>query len=241
MATPALVLELIHRAAREQGGGSACSAGYPDLLVTAEQLSILLGADAVQRIPVRDDSANIIAWHQAGRWFDRVFDSASVFREMGYSLDVIDIQAARGDEIIVDLNFPLPPDFGRSYDLVLDPGTCEHCFHIGQAAMNLASLVKPQGYLIQAMPLNAFNHGFYNINPTFFYDFYPVNGFEILYLKGVSSIVTHPQIFDPLPFERFHEAPRNSIMILVAKRLRAGNLQVPVQHKYQSNPKLGNE
>jgi hypothetical protein len=152
MALPAVLLQMVCEAARRQGGSAACSAGYPDLLVTPEQLSRLLGTEKAQRVRARPDSDNIIAWHGAGRWLDRTFDSTSVFRELGYSLDVIDLQAARGDEIIVDLNYPLPGDFARTYDLMLDTGTCEHCFHLGQAAMNLASLVKPQGLIFRSCP-----------------------------------------------------------------------------------------
>jgi len=241
MAVPALLLDLICQAAREQQGGAACSAGYPDLLVTAQDLERLMGPDKVSRVPTRPDSAQIIAWHSAGGWLDRVFDAASVFGELGYTLDVLDVQAARGGEIIVDLNRPLAADFGRSYDLVLDTGTCEHCFHIGQAAMNLASLVKERGMIIQALPLNSYNHGFYNVNPTWIHDFYPANGFEILYFKGVSTVVTRPKLFEPPPFARFEQAPDNAIMVVVARRNRVAPLQAPTQRKYQANPKLGNK
>ena len=238
MAVPAVLLDLICQAARKQGGGSACSAGYPDLLVGADHLAMMLGAEKAARIPVREDSAQILAWHGMGKLLERVFDSASVFRELGYGLDVIDIVKARGDEIIVDLNLPLPPDFGHDYDLVLDTGTCEHCFHIGQAALNLASLVRQDGLIIQAMPLNAYNHGFYNVNPTWFFDFYTVNGFTIDYFRAVSDVVHNPRFFDPSPHDRFRDAPGNSIMITIARRERVMDLKVPVQSKYLANPTL---
>ena len=239
MAIPIVLLDLICQAARKQGGGAACSAGYPDLLVTAEHLSVLLGAEIAQRVAVREDSERILAWHGMRGVLDRVFDAASVFREIGYSLDVVDIVQARGDEILVDLNRPLPPDFSRSYDLVLDTGTCEHCFHIGQAAINLASMVRTNGIIIQALPLNAYNHGFYNANPTWFFDFYPCNGFEIEYFKAVSDIVLNPKFFDVPTHDRFRDVPANSVMIVIARRKRVMELSVPVQFKYATNPTLG--
>src|SRR3954470_22850317 len=101
MAVPALLLELVCRAASESKGGAACSAGYPDLLVTPEHLNAMLGPGADKRIPSRHDSANIIRWHGAGRWLKNVFDSQAVFSALGYTLDVLDLHAARGDEIIV--------------------------------------------------------------------------------------------------------------------------------------------
>lgn len=238
MAIPAVLLNLICQAARRQRGRTACSAGYPDLLVTADQLTALLGADETLRVGTREDSEQILAWHGMRNVLDRVFDAADVFRELGYSLDVIDIVKARGDEILVDLNHPLPPDFRRRFDLVLDTGTCEHCFNMGQAALNLASIVEQNGLIIQCMPLNVFNHGFYNANPTWFFDFYPLNGFEIEYFKGVSDIALNPSFFDPPIHERFREVPLNSIMIVIARRACVQDLKVPVQHKYLSNPFL---
>ena len=238
MAIPAALLDLICQAARKQGGGNACSAGYPDLLVTAEHLTAMLGAEKAQRVVVRDDSERILAWHGMRGVLDRVFDAASVFGELGYRLDVIDIVQARGDETLVDLNRPLPPDFGRSYDLVLDTGTCEHCFNIGQAALNLASLVRRDGLIIQALPLNAYNHGFYNANPTWFFDFYPCNGFEIEYFKGVSDVVLNPKFFDPPMYDRFRDVPPNSIMIVIARRASVSELKIPIQSKYVANPGL---
>jgi len=238
MAIPVVLLDLICQAARKQGGGEACSAGYPDLLVTADHLETLLGAEKAKRVTVREDSERILAWHGMRGALDRVFDAADVFRELGYSLDVVDIVQARGNEILVDLNRPLSPDFGRSYDLVLDTGTCEHCFNIGQAALNLASMVRPNGIIIQALPLNVYNHGFYNANPTWFFDFYPPNGFEIEYFKGISDIVLDPKFFDPPAHDRFRDVPANSIMILIARRERMMELRVPVQSEYAANPML---
>lgn len=238
MAIPAALLDLICQASRDQGGGSACSAGYPDLLVNAEHLAMLLGAEKAARVPVREDSQQILAWHGMQNLLDRVYDASSVFRELGYSMDVIDIVEARGGEIIVDLNLPLPDDFAHRYDLVVDTGTCEHCFHIGQAALNLASIVREKGLIIQALPLNAYNHGFYNVNPTWIFDFYPANGFEILYFKAISDIVLNPKVFDPPAHDRFRDVPANSILIVVARRSRVMQLTVPVQAKYAVNPGL---
>lgn len=234
-----MMFDILCRVARDQGGGHACAAGYPDLLVPPDQLRALLGDERAARIPVREDSKKIAAWHGVGKALDKIFESRNVFHELGYQLDVIDIHPVRGDEIILDLNLPLPPDFGRAYDLVLDTGTCEHCFNIGQAAVNLASLVNKGGYLIQAMPLNVFNHGFYNVNPTWFHDFYPANGFKFLYLQGVSNIVWNPQPFDLPAFDRFSEAPQNSMIISVVRReTLVAPLKLPIQRKYATNPGL---
>ena len=238
MGIPALILEMICKVAAEQRGGLACSAGYPDILVTRQQLEACVGAQAAARIPVRPDSAKICAWHGVGGFIDSIFESVSLFKELGYELDVIDIQRARGDEILLDLNFPISADLHETYDLVVDSGTCEHCFNIGQAAMNLASLVRKDGVLIQGMPLNMFNHGFYNVNPTWFHDFYLSSGYRILFLKGVCDIVREPKLFELPPYSRFHVVPQNAGILLMARRESIRPPTIPVQHKYVINPKL---
>jgi hypothetical protein len=232
------MLDYVCRAAQELGGGSACSAGYPDLLVKKEHLVALLGAKRAARVSTRADSSEILAWHGMGNAFDGVFDARDTFRELGFSLDVVDLVAARGDEIIVDLNLPLPAGFDRRYDLVVDTGTCEHCFHIGQAALNLAALVRKGGYIVQAMPLSSFNHGFYNVNPTWFHDFYPANGFEIHLLVGISNIVLAPKFLELPPYANFSSVPDRKVAVVVAQRTMDVEAVVPVQRKYVDNPGL---
>ncbi len=239
MAVDPFFFDLICRAARETGGGTMCSAGYPDMLVSEAMMSNALGAEMIRRLPVREDSDNIISWHGVGKLFNRIYDSRSVLEALGYHLSVIDIHPVRGDEIIVDLNHPFPADFSGAYDLVLDTGTCEHCFNIGQAALNLASLVKQGGIIIQGLPLNMFNHGFYNVNPTWFHDFFPDNGFEILLLCGVTDWLTQPKTFDLPPYARFNDAPANSGVVIVARRRKVKPLGFPTQYKYRMNPGLG--
>lgn len=238
MAAPFIIIDMIRHVAQTLKGGRACSAGYPDLLANRGQMAHLFGADRVAALPVRADSDAIVGWHNVGDLTTEIFDAEPLFGMLGFSLDVIDINRARGNEIVVDLNRPMPDELHARYDLVVDTGTCEHCFNIGQAAMNLAGLVREGGYLIQATPLNGFNHGFYNVNPTWYHDFYPANGFEIEFLKGVSDIVRNPQLFDLPAFEGFAEAPRKSVMLMLARRAKMQPLEFPMQRKYVANPHL---
>jgi hypothetical protein len=238
MALPTIMLDYVCRAAESLGGGSACAAGYPDLLVKREHLEALLGVERAARIGTRADSQQILAWHGMKHAFDCVFDTRDTFGQLGFSLDVLDLSAARGDEIILDLNLPMPASFSRRYDLVLDTGTCEHCFHIGQAAMNLAGLVQKGGYIIQALPLSSFNHGFYNVNPTWFHDFYPANGFDIHLLVGIADIVLAPKFIDLPPHASFSSVPDRTVAVIVAQRVADLKPVVPVQRKYVVNPGL---
>jgi hypothetical protein len=236
MAVDPFFFDLICRAARETGGGTMCAAGYPDMLVGEAMIAQALGAEVMKTIPVHADSEKMRAWHGVGNLLPRILDSGAILSALGYRLTVIDVQRVRGDETVIDLNLPLPPDFSDTYDLVLDTGTCEHCFNIGQAALNLASLVKQNGLIIQGLPLNMYNHGFYNVCPTWFHDFFPANGFEVVLLYGVTDWLTQPKVFELPPYARFNDAPKNSGIVVVARRREVKTIQFPTQYKYRVSP-----
>lgn len=211
------------------------SAGYPDLLVNPSLVRHYLGNIPLEFHP---DEAAIIKWHNCGKITDRIVDSRFFFERLNTELTVIDLRTVRGNELVHDLNQPLPAEFHGQYDVLLDTGTIEHCFNIGQAAVNLASLLKEGGTLLQTLPLSSFNHGFYNINPTWFHDFYSAeNGFEILELKGLTNLFS-PTFFDPPPFSGFGGVPDRSTLFVMARRREVKPLAYPTQHKYVVNAEL---
>lgn len=206
------------------GSGRAAAAGYPDLLLS----QALVEGASKQPIPIRVDSEKIIQWH--GVNLPVIYESTAFFRAIGYELDVFDIAQIRGGEIIVDLNFPMD-GYRCQYDLVIDAGTCEHCFNVGQAIINLADLVKEGGHIVQVFPLNAYNHGFYSISPTLVKDFYEDNGFEIVECFGLQN-KTYAKF--PVDYrKRFTGVPENSFIQLLAKRVEVKPITYPTQHKYR--------
>src|SRR5262249_30198213 len=113
-------------------------------------------------------------------------------------------------------------------------GTCEHCFNVAQAAKNLANMTAVGGYIIQAVPLNVYNHGFYNMSPTWIHDFYTENGFCIHYLKAISSALHLPKIYDVPPTKRFNRAVERSILLTVVERSCDAPIRWPIQSKYKA-------
>lgn len=206
--------------------GRALSAGYPDLLIHFPEA------------PVRPDSDEIARHHNAKH---PIADSHAVFRELGLELDVIDRAVIRGCEKVVDLNenedtaswdgdvVRYPLSFIRGpYDLVIDPGTSEHCFNIAQALVNLANAVKVGGVISQALPTTMVNHGYWNVNPVALVDFYEFNGFEIEDL-----VIRAPrEVFKPARNERamrMKGVPEESVTIITARRLKDQEFRWPQQ------------
>ena len=215
------------------GASRVLSLGYPDVLVDSEKLVALFGESVRRRLVVRSDSAQAIAFHRL-RDVDHLVETESLFAALGLQLDCIDVRAPRGVERIVDLNAPLPNDLVGSYRLVIDPGTIEHCFNIGQAMLNAARAMAVGGYIVHVNPLSMFNHGFYNLNPTFYYDFYGQNGFELLFMNGIGKVDELSPFFDVAPVRRFNNVPEDSAMVVIAKRRDTRDIVWPIQSKYRS-------
>ena len=215
------------------------SLGYPDILATREQVGLIFGAGFVERLRMRDDAEAILRWHGASGAPREVIDTRSLFEALGFALDVVDIAEARGGEIIADLNEPLPAPMDARYAAVIDAGTLEHCFNIGQAARNVAGAVAVGGFVMHGNPLNLYNHGFYNLNPTWYHDFYGANGFLIEQMEIVAGVAEGvPSTAKPPPVARFNGAPENSTVLVVARRVEVREIRWPIQSKYVTNPTL---
>lgn len=188
--------------------GVALSAGYPDLLIDPEDFPIRENTDYLQK-------------HHG--WGKPVPESEPVFQSIGLTLSVIDRARYQGSERVVDLNDRL--DLG-SFDLVIDPGTIEHCFNIPQALANLAGAVKVGGYISHSTPMAMFGHGFYNVNPELFWAFYRTNGFEIEHLSIVDINGEHKDIN---VVGRLKNVQDGAVVLCVAKRVREQNFVWPQQ------------
>lgn len=206
--------------------------GYPDVIYPEEALEKLVGA-CIKGLKYRPDSYTICQRHSIA--YRPVPDAESLFELYGASLDVYDITDERGCEIICDLNYPFPANACGQYDYVLDVGTLEHCFNVAQALVNMACLLKVGGIVIHENPFNWGNHGFYNLNPTLFHDFYTDNGFALL------ECVLLPRkgdcIVEISPTGRFRYTGDEANVFTIAQRIEEKEMNFPVQHKYRRKDK----
>jgi hypothetical protein len=191
--------------------GEVLSLGYPDLDATAAQVESLFGYK-----PTRFTKAH--QWH--GRT-EPLPETEELFEHLDAKLTVVDFVRDRGMERIANLNEP--QDLGQ-FDLVIDPGTLEHCFNIGVALMNAANAVKLGGHILHLSPMNMPNHGFYNLSPTLYHDFYSQNGWS-----AEVKVIARP--FQVSPTERFVVAAEYLLRCLAQKH-DDNPLKMPIQTKY---------
>ena len=111
----------------------------------------------------------------------------------------------------------------RKYDFIIDAGTVEHCFNLGQVFDNIRRGVNSNdGIIIHVNPLNWLNHGFWNINPTAYFDFYNANGFEIIISIGMNINSNNPKFFyysDNYKYRRFNFKEGEVLNLIVAKSI----------------------
>jgi hypothetical protein len=206
---------------------------YPDLLASRDELCGLFGKDIRGALVGRPDSREALERH--GMEGDELVDTHSLFEALGLQFEAIDVVPGDGVDRVVDLNEALPPDLAGRYAMVIDPGTIEHCFNIGQAMMNAARALAVGGFIVHVNPLSMFNHGFYNLNPTFYHDFYGENGFQVFFMNGLAPLQGADAFFEVRPAARFNGVPENSVMIVIARRVAERALRWPVQSKYRGH------
>ena len=114
---------------------------------------------------------------QRGCISDRLF-----FGSLGLDVKSLDVSRYEGADYIYDLNDVNTPDsFKNRFDVIFDGGTIEHVFNVANTMSNIFAMLKTDGVVIHSTPSNNYvEHGFYQFSPTFFYDYYSTNNFDIL-------------------------------------------------------------
>lgn len=113
-----------------------------------------------------------------------------------YDIDKFDFDRPK---IIHDLQYPVDAKYHDFFNLIVDSGTLEHIFDVRAVMENTVKMTKVGGYVLQFIPAQNFlNHGFYQFSPTFFYDFYTANGFEIVesYIVEICGTYDRYYVYD---------------------------------------------
>jgi len=211
----------IHYVLESKKPKNCLSLGYPDMLVPP-----------LEGVKISEKSIEIEAYHGIKGPF---MDSVDYFRSRGCDLVVADYSVLRGPEIIADLNAPAA--LGGPYDLIVDPGTLEHCFNVFECLRNILVAASEGAIIIHWNPLNMCNHGFYNFSPTFYYDFYEANGGEIIsetiWDNSRRELPIH--IIDNPVVRMNINHPNCSILTIVKMHTKSfGNIAAPIQSKYKA-------
>lgn len=91
----------------------------------------------------------------------------TLFQSLGYpAIEALDFTDKEGAQHVHDLNTPCPDHLRGQFDVVIDGGTTEHIFHIGQALDTCHHLLAPGGIMLAYVAADGwFGHGFFQTGP----------------------------------------------------------------------------
>ena len=114
---------------------------------------------------------------------DTLITAKTLYQSMGFEVyECIDADGLY-DARVFDLNKNIQETYGFSeqFDLVTNHGTTEHCFNQFESWKNIHNLCALEGIMIHVLPAQGYvNHGFYNYNPSFFYNLAAANNYKLI-------------------------------------------------------------
>jgi hypothetical protein len=242
MGIPSSHARLLMRASKTQSfAGSVLQLGRQDVAILESTLSSIAVEENFELSKVHGTSV-----YRESRYAGvKMMNDEYFFRRLGFTtVHSLDVSEYEGADVLHDLNIPLSSNSTHAgkYDLIFDGGTSEHVFHLPNLLENIFKMLAVDGRVIHTVPIDAFNHGFYNFSSCLFEDFYEFNGFEInsLWVTKMpnnsfdtfyTSVNRDSQFIRSLCDSTFNNARHN--LFIVAKKLSTstGN-KIPVQGYY---------
>ena len=153
----------------------------------------------------------------------------------------LDISKYENADIILDLNKKIPNKYKNKFDNIVDFGTIEHVYNTPTLLFNYINMLKKNGFLIiSTKSSNAIDHGFFSFSPTFFHDFFSINGFKILktylikrspyYANKSESIYEYKKTHLENPIV---SSKNIDLIIFLKKNKSIKNIKIPLQYYYK--------
>lgn len=148
------------------------------------------------------------------------------------------IDADGGGDFIFDLNKNILESYQytKTFDVVTNHGTSEHCFDQFNVFNNIHNLCSVNGLMIHNLPFQGYlNHGFYNYQPNFFKDLAITNNYSII---GMYLNIDHKS-GDLIPYNDqlmsyFSLNPTSTIgIVVVLKKNTSEKFKTPFDGKYR--------
>jgi hypothetical protein len=108
------------------------------------------------------------------------FETAKAFYRQWFAPAKLAAIDAHGTPAALKLDLNATIALGERYDVVFNNGTAEHIFNIANVFSVMHEHCNADGWIIHDAPFTGWiDHGFYNLQPTLFYDLASANGYEI--------------------------------------------------------------
>ncbi len=160
-----------------------------------------------------------------------------LYCEFGFTkLDAIDFAGPTAKK--QDLN-DARVDWGirPAYETVINHGTAEHIFNIANVFRLMHDSCKVDGLMIHESPFTGWiEHGFWNINPTVYFDLAHANAYDIRFMavnqiEQQSSAEIHSREH-LLKMAAAGGIPNNSMLYVAMKKTTDAEFKIPMQGVY---------
>ena len=164
------------------------------------------------------------------------------------SIDFMDVNSFKGDEIIMDLSHSVDDKYCNKYDFIFNGSCLDNIFNPANAIINLSKMLKPGGVILSFEHISSRNGPYTMCSPGWFFDYYVQNGFAdcVIY---VGKFTTHEELYHGPWDLYFHNwygdkngaAPKGNInedfiaIIIAEKGTNTTNKVQPIQHVYRNN------
>lgn len=166
------------------------------------------------------------------------FEIAKVFWDTFLAPSSMTAIDFHGTESALKLDLNTPFDLRRRFDCVMNLGTAEHVFNIGQVFKTIHAHTLPGGIMIHGLPFTGWvDHGFYNFNPTFYWDIAQANQYKIVVMfyyelnpPNILQLNTREQIHS---MAKANQLGANSLIYAVFKKSAEDqDFNFPIQGYY---------
>lgn len=247
---PSFLRLIIREMNQNEFEGPVLTLGVPDIPVTYEQALTLFAKEGVEPCEVppgeRELSGSLLLRSElkSGR---QLIHARTFFRMLGlreiHGLDASDQEAP---DLIHDLQTPVPAAWHGRYGLVIDCGTTEHILDVRSTLSNTVRVLRVGGSVLHFNPVAGWpNHGFFQLSPCLFYDFYGENGFRPLDAKivqlptgnicGAARVCEYQHTLSTLNLT--DPAYRCTFFFAALKVRDVPEIRMPVQGKYRPRMK----
>ncbi len=168
----------------------------------------------------------------------RMFDTAKIFYRLYYGCKAVQAIDLNGTEASTphDLNEELIRD--DLFDVTINNGTAEHVFFAGRVFQSMHRCTKPGGLMVHQGPLiNGWvDHGFYNFQPTLFFDLARHNNYDTLFFVGQNDPFGLVQVNAPEDIPALTKSPdfpaNPTFFVVFRKSDRESDFSIPMQGYY---------
>jgi len=115
----------------------------------------------------------------------RIFDIAKIFYKVFLNYRSICAIDLHGTEAAYPFNLNEPVSLDKKFDITINFGTGEHVFNTYQFFKTVHELTAPGGIMLHVMPFWGWvDHGFFNMQPTFYWDLAESNAYGLLFFMA---------------------------------------------------------